>query len=430
MKKLLLWLVILAAVLVLAVKCVIYYRVTAKMDELAASAKSYAYITYGSVSSSLGGQVFIRDVRMRIYDPGIYLTLEEVEVTFPDLKSLLMFDDSIFNDETPEHINIAVKHLRLPVEELKPYISELHERRAQQELKPMVVGCGALEQYDVAGLLQLLGYNQMDFSFDFGYRWHPLQKRLTVTSEFVWHEMSRSSVSIDVSDVVSFSGRALPGSKLREIAVEVADQGYNGRFIRYCAEMDQISEEAFIGAHLGALHNALREQGVTLGDSLYRVYEYYLRAQGPITFAIYPDSMERLANLQLYKPADIPRLLNMEIRMGDQVIRDIDWDWDQQKMKDTIAAYQKPAPPPPPEVVEPAPSAEPEQPAAYRILTVNQLPQYLQRQVVVEADNGRRFSGKLVEVNDAGILLEVSRGSGYARLPLDNTDIKSVKMLQ
>lgn len=431
MKKLLSWLVIVAIGGILAVKTYLYFTITEQLDEAITLASPFARVTYADVSSTLKGEVSVRNIKVRPYAVDFQIAIDEIRITFPDLKSLLFVQRDLRNRKLPRQLRVDLEHLQMQVEELKPHLTVADEEAAGW-MRSGALGCAALENSDIATLLQRLGYNRVDISFSSGYRWDPVAKQLKFDSDFLWHEMTRSAMRVEFEKVATLSASSLTQPALRSISMEIEDRGYNGRFTNYCAQQDDISAGEFIDIHMALLKTALTDQGIKLGQELFEVYEYYLKSEGAVLISMFPDSTESLANIHLYKPSDLPRLLGLEISIGDRVIRDIRWDWDPQKMAEAVTAYQKRNEPPASQLPEPPlpPVIEKERPAVYRTLPVAQLQRHINREVIIEADDGRLLKGKLARITDRQVFVDVAMGSGYATLPVNREQIRSAQVLE
>ena len=291
-----------------------------------------------------------------------------------------------------------------------------------------LLGCGELEQSDPINVLQQLGYSELDGSITMRYHWNRADKRLVINTDATWHEMSSSSISIQLDSIAALTAAAMMSApELQSISVGVEDQGYNQRLVQHCAASQNISKADYVNLHLAALNAALEQQGVRLGENLVDVYRYYLNVEGPLTFKMYPGSLQQLGNMHLYKPSDIPALLGLEIHKGDEVIRDIQFEWDESKFKEAMATL----------VEEPKAEVKPEskpmqqEPSGPQYVEIK--PSMLETQmhevVKITTADQRKLEGVLVKANDDRIFIDVPMGGGTATLPITRSDIEQVKVL-
>lgn len=429
MRKALLLLVLLPVAAIAAVKGFIYYKVTSQLDDAIAAASAFVQVSYESVSSTLGGEVLVEGLKVKGYGTDLQVIIDEVGVKFPNLKTLLFIGDDLKKQRVPEQMGFKLNHIRMDLQGLKPYMTMLQSQSDQMMQQFSLLGCGDLEQSDAVSVLQQLGYSEMDGSITMGYRWDRSSKHLVIDSDATWHDMSTSSVSIQLDSIAALTAAGLVSApELQSVAVMVQDQGYNERLVEYCATSQNISREDFINIHVATLKSALEEQGIRLGEKLFDVYRYYLNVEGPLTFKMYPGSLQKLANMQMYKPSDIPALLGLEIHKGDEVLRDIQFEWDERKFKNAVAglvdepkAEIKPEPKPMeqevsgPQYVEIKPAGlEAQMHRVLKITTVDQ----------------RKLEGVLVKANKDRIFIDVPIGGGTATLPITRGDIIQVKVLK
>lgn len=430
MKKALLLLVLLPVAAIAAVKGFIYYKVTSQLDDAIATASAFAQISYEDVSSTLGGEVLVEGVKVKGYGTDLQVSIDEVGVKFPDLKTLLFIGEDLKKQRVPEQMGFKLNHLRMDLQDLKPYMTMVQSQPDQLMQQYSLLGCTDLEQTDPISVLQQLGYSEVDGSITMGYRWDRSSKHLVFDTDATWHEMSTSSVSIQLDSIAALTAAAMVSApELQSISVSVQDEGYNKRLIKHCAGSQNISEQDFVNIHMATLKSALAEQGIRLGENLFDVYRYYLNVEGPLTFKMYPGSMQQLASLQMYKPADIPALLGLEIHKGDEVIRDIQFEWDERKFKEAVAAIVEE-----PKKVEVKPQPQPMQQEAsgpqYVDVNPAAIDQQMHKLVKITTADQRQLEGVLVKTGQDRIFIDVPMGGGAATLPISRSDITQVKVLK
>jgi len=430
MKKILI-LVVLVAAVIGGIKGFIYYKVTDQLDEVIAVLSPFAQVSYEAVSSDLDGGVTVEGVKVKSYGNGLSVDVDEIAVKFPDIQTLLFIGDDLKKQKMPEEMSLSLRHVRMDLQSLKPYMAMIQAQSQQPFQDYSLLGCGDLEKSDPLKVLQKLGYSELDSSVSLGYRWDRSSKNLTIKSAFRWHEMTGSEAVIDLGDIAALSAMAMMSEpELKRISISLEDEGYNARLVEHCAASQDISGDDFIILHMAMLRSALSEQGVQLGENLYEVYRYYLNSEGPLKFQMYPDNMQQLANMDMFKPSDLPALLGLEIHKGDEVIRDISFDWDQDKFKETMAAL---TPKPEPAVQEqkaskPSQPSQPQAPQAdYVEVNAAKLDQQMNKMLRVKTSDNRRLEGILKKVTDTRIFIDVPMGGGSATLPISIADISQVK---
>ena len=429
MKKLLLVLVLIAAVIA-GIKGFIYYKVTTQLDETIAALSPFARISYEGVSSDLSGAVMVEGVKISAYGGGISANVDEVVVQFPDLQSLVFAGDQFEKQQLPERMNLRLNHLRMDLQPLVPYMAMLQSASQQPFQDYSLLGCGDLPTAGPLKVFQALGYSELDATVSLGYEWERDAKRLVVNSGFRWHDMTTSDITINLDQVAALSAAAMMSSpELSRIAITVEDEGYNARLVEYCAGIQKVSGDDFIMLHMAMLRGALQEQGITLSENLFDAYRYYLKAVGPLKLQMYPGSIQQLSNAHMFKPSDLPALLGLEIHMGDKVIRDIGIDWDQAKLEQVIAEMEPAKKPAEPETrtSEPQTQAETTE-TGYVEISVAHLNKYINKSLRIKTRDQRYFEGALKQVGDNRFFIDVPMGSGSATLPINLADVERLEV--
>lgn len=423
-------LIALLAVLAGGVKGFIYYKVTAQLDDAIAAVSPFVMVSYEGVSSNFEGEVTVEGVKVKAYGNDIELAIDEVSVKFPDLKTLLFIGDDLKKQRLPKQMKLSLHHVRMDLQHLQPYMMLMESQSEQPFQDYSLLGCGDLETANPLSVLQQLGYSELDSSMNIGYRWDRASKRITIDSEFSWHEMTNSSVTIEVDQIAALSAAALMSQpELKRISINIEDDGYNTRLLNHCAAEQNVSKDDFITLHLALMKTALAEQGISFSERVFDAYRYYLNADGVLSLQMRPGNIQQLANLDMYKPSDIPDLLGLEIHMGDEVIRDIEFDWDERKFKQTMAMLgDKPKA----KVVTLEPKSKPmEQEASgpqFKEVKSSMLAAQMHQTMRITMADKRKFEGVLRKVTDDRIYIDVAMAGGTATLPVRIADISLVKV--
>lgn len=429
MKKALVLIILTVAVVVGGVKGFIYYKVTTQLDDAIQAVSPFVSISYEDVSSSLDGEVTVGGVKVKAYGDGLALAIDEVGVKFQNLQTLLFIGDDLKKQRVPEQMGLSLRHVRMDLQNLQPYL-EMAKAQSGQPLRDYsLLGCGELEQADPLKVLQALGYSELDSSMTMGYRWDRASKRLTINSDFSWHELTRSAMTIQLDQIATLSAAAMFSEpELKLISVSVEDEGYNARLVEHCAASQNINNDEFITIHMAALRTALGEQGITLGENLFDAYNYYLQSKGELMFQMRPGSLQQLSNLDMYKPRDIPGLLDLEIHMGDTVIRDIEFDWDERKFKQTMAALVEQ---PQAEAVKSVSKPTVQEPSGPRYAEIrpSMLETQMHQTLRITTVDKRKFEGVLIKTDADRAFISVPMGGGSATLPIKRRDITGLKVL-
>jgi len=431
MKKVLL-LIVLVAAIVGGLKGFVYYKVTSQLDDAIAAVSPFVRISYEGVSSSLDGEVTVQGVKVNGYGNNLAVDIDEVAVTFPNLKTLLFIGDAVKKQRLPERMGLRLNHVRMDLQSLRPYMTMLLSQNQQPFQDYSLLGCGALEETDPLNVLQQLGYSELDNSMTVGYSWDRASKRMTIDSDFRWHEMTSSAVTIELDQIAALSAAAMMSQpELKRISINIEDEGYNARLVSHCAADQKVSNDEFITLHMALMKTALSEQGISLNERVFDAYRYYLEAEGALMLQMRPSNMQQLANLDMFKPSDIPGLLGLEIHMGDEVIRDIGFDWEERKFKQTMARLvEKPKAKEAP--VDSNAKQRLEEISGPKFIEVkpSMLASQMHQTLRISTSDKRKLEGVLKKIDEERIFIDVPMGGGSATLPIRIADISLVKVKQ
>lgn len=163
MKKVLA-LILLLAVIIGAVKGIIYYKVTQQLDHAIALVSPFALITYKGVSSSLVGGVNVKGLKIKAYGSNMAITVDDIGVKFSDLIALLFVGEDLKKQRLPEQMKLTLRHVKVDLQSLQPYMSLLGAQSQQTIYDYTLLGCRELQAAPPLDALQQLGYSRMALS--------------------------------------------------------------------------------------------------------------------------------------------------------------------------------------------------------------------------------------------------------------------------
>jgi hypothetical protein len=92
--------------------------------------------------------------------------------------------------------------------------------------------------------------------------------------------------------------------------MDYVDRSLNGRVLAYCAEQ-QVTEDEVIAAQIVEIETLARSNGMELDAMLIGPYTEFLRGKQRLTVTSQPNKPVDLSRISLYKPSDVPNLLNL-----------------------------------------------------------------------------------------------------------------------
>ena len=109
--------------------------------------------------------------------------------------------------------------------------------------------------------------------------------------------------------------RAAHGRSSSAGRLDYIDHSLNGRIMKHCAEQ-QVAPEDVIAAQLREIQVTARESGMELDAMIIEPYTEFLRGKQRFTLTSAPPRPVDLTTVSLYKPSDVPNLLNLMAEAG------------------------------------------------------------------------------------------------------------------
>ena len=97
--------------------------------------------------------------------------------------------------------------------------------------------------------------------------------------------------------------------------IDYTDRSLNSRIMKHCTELD-VTPEDVIAAQLREAHRLARDNGMELDALLIQPYTDFLLGKQRFTLIAQPPKPVDLTQLNLYKPSDVPNLLNLTAEAG------------------------------------------------------------------------------------------------------------------
>jgi hypothetical protein len=309
---------LLVAVVVLGVggyfgaKFYVQYKAGRDLDAMLAQARPFVDIEYEQVVATMSGELRVDNVQVRMPQFDDELAIDSVGLQTPGFLFLLGFDQSTV--EMPERLGVALTGLRMNAD--ADFLKELGKLQAAAaadvELTP-ADQCATSYGFTPATLKQL-GYHEIVADFSMGFRrqgTHVIMSfRAAVADMYdVDVELALDGIA-DPTEMVRGARPMLAGGR-----IDYVDRSWNGRVMKYCNELE-VSTEDVIAAQLQEAHRLARDNGMELDELIMQPYTDFLLGKQRFTLIAQPPKPVDLTQLSLYKPSDVPNLLNLTAEAG------------------------------------------------------------------------------------------------------------------
>lgn len=282
------------------------------LDALLTQARPFVDVKYERVVATIKGELRAEDVTIQLPQFDDPVVIDSVGVLTPGFLFLLGFDRQEL--ELPEYLGVEVTGLRArPDADFLRTLDELHEAQAAAlELTPADHCAGTYGLTTAA--LQRLGYRELVVDFNASFR--SVDGRLVMDFGAEVENMYAFDVELTLEGVADPTAMARGARPLLVGArLDYFDRSLNGRIAKHCAAL-QVAHEDVIAAQLREIQNIARQQGVELDAPLMEPYTDFLLGKQRFTLTAAPPKPVDLTRVSLYKPSDVPNLLNLMAESG------------------------------------------------------------------------------------------------------------------
>ena len=295
-------------------KFYLHYRVSSGLDDALIMAAPFADIQYGGVSSTMSGELSIDGIKVRMAEFDDPLYIDKLSLITPGFFYLLNLDklgQSGADFEIPDTLGFAVEGVR--ASSSADYIHKLLSMGLEQS--------GADDADDAAAVcagkygfapetLQQLGYKDLVMGLRIAYRQD--DRNLSVDGSADVEDMYELDMTVKLAD--RLTPESLMGGDYRprmvEGRLEYLDQSLNERTSRLCAHKG-LSDGEIEFAHIDALLASGLENGIEFDDYVIGPYKEFLAGKSTFVLTAKPSEPINLSQIDLYKPSDVPALLNL-----------------------------------------------------------------------------------------------------------------------
>jgi hypothetical protein len=315
MRKLILLGLTLVAAAYFGSRFFLHYRVSSVIDNAILMAAPFADIEYDGVSSTIRGELSIEGITLQMHEFRDPLTIDKLRLITPGYFFLLNMGDigqPGQDFDIPDRFGVAVDGVRASVS--SDYLSKFFDLSRKQQLAEDAATVAAVctGKYGFAPQTLLdLGYADLELSMSMRYRQDQENLFLDVTADIV--DMYRMNITVQLADRLTqeslIGGRYRP--RLAEGRLEYFDLSLRERTVALCARQG-LSESEIRAAQIDAFAAGGLENGLEFDEYVLEPYREFLDGKPAFVLTAKPNEPISFSQLSLYKPADVPALLNLE----------------------------------------------------------------------------------------------------------------------
>lgn len=288
-------------------KFYVQYKVARDLDALLTQARPFVDVQYDGVVATISGELRVEGVTVRMAQFDDPFTVESIGVQTPGFLYLVGFDRRDL--EVPERLGLELTGIRVAAD--ADFMEAAEGLRAAQAGDVELTAadkCARTAGFTPA-TLRRLGYHELVSDFRMSFRRE--ESRLVLQFGADVENM------YDVDVELTLEGLADPTALARGArplfvggSLDYVDRSLNSRVMKHCADQ-QVTPEDVIAVQLREVHELAREVGMELDELIIQPYTDFLLGKQRFTLLSKPTRPVDLTRLSLYKPSDVPNLLNL-----------------------------------------------------------------------------------------------------------------------
>jgi len=316
MKNLIIWAVILGGVGYGGSKMLLHHKVGEGVDQAVMAVSPFVNIEYAGVSSTMTGELTIDGIEARIsgFDDPIYI--ERLGIDTPSYFSLLSLADIRQNYESPddvipEYFGVLIEGVEMRISSdyfKKAYAASVEDINADA-LSEDAARCTGKYGFS-PNTLSNFGFSDQVVSLTAHFRRGEGEFSVEMTSdvEDMWNIDASVTLAGDMVSEIAKGSRFRP--RMKEMRVVYEDQSLNARVEKFCGQLG-LSEEEITAAQLAKLRYMGKVYGVEFDEYVIDPFIEFLGGKSTLVVTARPSDPISLSQISLYKPSDVPALLDL-----------------------------------------------------------------------------------------------------------------------
>lgn len=428
MKKFLL--IAAVVILALALGANWYYtrEVRQQLDRLSRSVSMFGELSYDSVRLAPAGEIHINRLAFRPRQAdGEGVSIERVALDAGGLGGIASLQGRLQSGRLPLELGVRIEGFSVPFTALPPTLPT-GRADASAGLLFAAAGCGGRSGFDID---DLVGMDYFGWTADIAmhYRLVDRGQRLEVETRVRNRDAAAVSVattldlmagSMDAATVIAAARQA----DVRAFSLTYQDLGFYDRMLTFCAGETGMAREAYIDHHIAAWRARWGQLGAEPEDAVIAAYRDFLETPGwlelrsrsdysvpviGIAGNSLPEFLGRMETMLAVNDAEpVPMALSLvELQPADS------------------GASDRPAEPA--GVIAPGRSSTGAGPGWVDV-EQSALASHLDRRVLIETVQGRRYRGRLARVEAGAIHIRIQGNGGYYVRPIERAVIRAVSV--
>jgi hypothetical protein len=316
MKKLLVTAIIVGVLGYFGAKFYVHHEVSSNLDMALTMVQPFADIQYDGVSSTMGGELSIDGVTARFGRFHDRLEIDSVSLVTPSFWHLLKLSDMGQqmggpDAKIPDELGFALTGMRADVSDdfMKAIAKAAREEAPEVDEDDTAGQCVGKYGFSM-GTLRRLGYNDLVISMSMGYR----QKNGKMSVDMWVDVEDMYAMKIDMTLDGTMTPQSLASGtykpRMLDGRLEYQDQSLIKKTRALCRRQG-VSEDEVLAAELDSFQAAGMQNGIAFDEYVMIPYQKFLSGGSKFILTAAPNEPVNLSQIDLYKPTDVPALLNL-----------------------------------------------------------------------------------------------------------------------
>lgn len=316
MKNLIIWALILGTAGYGGSKMLLHHKVGEGVDQAVMAVSPFVNIEYSGVSSTMSGELTIDGIEARISGFNDPIYIDRLGIDTPSYFSLLSLADIRQNIQSPdevipEYFGILIEgvQMRISADYFKKAYAASVEGVSADALNDDAARCTGKYGFSPETLSNF-GFSDQVVSATAHFRRGQGQFAVEMTSnvEDMWAIDANLNLAGDMVSEMAKGPRFRP--RMKDMRVVFEDQSLNSRVEKFCGQLG-LSKEEIKAAQLEKLRYMGEEYGIEFDEYVIEPFVEFLGGKSTLVVTARPSEPISLTQIGLYKPSDVPALLDL-----------------------------------------------------------------------------------------------------------------------
>jgi hypothetical protein len=295
-------------------KFYLHHEVSTNLDATLDMIRPFADIQYDGVSSTMTGELSVDGISARF---GMYkdrVDIDKVSIITPGFWYLLNLGDlgsSGGVPELPESFGFAIDGLRADVSDdfMKALAKAARDSAPEADVNDIGANCVGKYGFSM-DTLRRLGYDDVVMSMAMGYRQDGGRLLVDISADIEDMYGMQIDLTLDGTITPEAVARGTFRPRMIDGRLEYEDYSLIERTRAHCRS-EGLTDDEIMAAELDAFQAAGIESGIAFDEYVMIPYQKFLSGGSKFVLTASPNEPVSLSQIDLYKPEDVPALLNL-----------------------------------------------------------------------------------------------------------------------